>query len=115
MRRNIENLRKEVESTLRTCLALKQFRHSLRCKECTEKINENVYFWIIFQTSLQTNMFIGLRRLFDNGQDTFNFQKMIGLCKKNVGEFSKESLRQRKVHGSDNAEEWIESYMEDIY
>lgn len=115
MKKNIDYFRNEVESALRNCLALRQFRKSLRCKECVSKLNENVYFWIIFQDSVQTNLFIKLRRLFDQGADTFNFYKMMKECEENIQDFSKNSLRLRKVNSSDNAAEWIEQYMINVH
>ncbi len=115
MRKEIEILRNEVETALRSCLALNQFKRSLGCEECTEKINENIYFWMVFERSVQASMFIGLRRLFENENDTFNFQMMINLFRANIGEFSKSSLRQRKIEGSANASEWIDRYMDDAH
>lgn len=115
MRQNINHLRNEVETTLRTFLALKQFRTSLTCKECVKKINDNFHFWKILDRSLQTSMFIGIRRLFDSGKDTFTFYRAINDFQENIQEFSKESLRKRKMDSSTNASEWIDEYMKDVH
>lgn len=115
MREIIDSLRKEAETTLRVLYALKQFRHSITCKECVEKINENADFWLIYESSTRTNLFIGIRRLFENKANTFNFQQFIESCIQNIETFSKTALRKRKLEGSTNAKEWIDSYMEDVY
>jgi len=115
MRDHINNLRKEAETTIRVLYALKQFRHSITCKECVKKINKNTYFWQIYECSLRTNLFIGIRRLYENKNGTFNFQKFIEMCIANVDLFSKESLRKRKLENSKNANEWIDEYMSNTY
>lgn len=115
MRDNIGSLRKEAETALRLLYALEQFKQSLSCEECVEKINKNVNFWLIYERSVQTSLFLGIRRLYENKAHTFNFQKIVDLCITNIELFSKQSLRSRKVSGSANASEWIDGYMEDVY
>lgn len=115
MRDSIDSLRKEAETTLRVLYALEQFRRSLSCEDCVEKINKNAYFWLIYESSVRTNLFLGIRRLYENKADTFNFQKFVELCIENVESFSKQSLRSRRLSGSSNASEWIDGYMEDVY
>lgn len=115
MRYHIDNLRKEAETTLRVLYALMQFRHSITCKECVDQINKNADFWLIYESSIRTNLFIGIRRLYENKADTFNFQKFIERCENNIEEFSKKSIRKRKINGNDNAHEWIDEYMESVY
>ena len=111
----LNNLRKETETTLRVFYALRQFRSFLTTEEGVEKINKNADFWIIYETSLRTNMFLGIRRLYEAKADTFNFQKFIESCIENISTFSKVSLRSRKLEGSRNADEWIDDYMKDVY
>lgn len=115
MREHINNLRKETETTLRVLCALRQFRLFITKQETVNKINENPYFWLIYESSLRTNLFLGIRRLYESKSGTFNFQRFINLCIDNIDKFSKESLRSRKVSGSSNASEWIDEYMFDVY
>lgn len=115
MRAYLKNLRDEAETTLRVMYALRQFRLLLSEKDSVDKVNENPHFWIIYETSARTNMFIGIRRLFESKYDTFNFQKFVQNCMQNIGDFSSEPLRSRKLAGSDNAEEWIDEYMETVH
>ena len=112
---HIDNLRKEAETTLRVLFALMQFRHSITCKQCVDKINENADFWLIYESSVRTNLFIGIRRLFENKANTSNFQKFIEACVNNIESFSKESVRERKISGSKNANEWIDEYVKGVY
>jgi len=111
MRQTLTNLRKETETTLKTFYALKQFRKFLSSPEDVNIINHNPDFWRIFEVSVRTNLFIGIRRLYERKNDTFNFQQAISNFIKNINEFSKESLRERKLAGSPDANEWIDSYI----
>lgn len=115
MRENIKNLRKETETTLRVFYALRQFRQLLTRNDDVAKINQNANFWMVYESSLRTNMFIGIRRLCESKTGTFNFQKFIDECIKNLASFSSRALRQRKYEGSPNADEWIDYYMKDVY
>lgn len=115
MRQTIEKLRKETETTLRVFYALRQFRYLLTCQDDVSKLNENPYFWMLFESSLQTNMFIGIRRLYESKPDTFNFQRFIDECLKNLSSFQSNELRKRKCAASPNAHEWIDDYMEGVY
>lgn len=115
MRELIDNLRKETVTTLRVLYALKQFRLFLTKQEDVNKINKNPYFWQIFEVSVRTNLFIGIRRLYEVKSGTFNFQKFIEKCIENIEDFSKKSLRARKLKASANSSDWIDSYMENKY
>lgn len=115
MRKTIVNLRKETETTLRVFYALRQFRLMLTSESDVEKINKNANFWMVYESSLRTNMFIGIRRLYESKPGTFNFQKFIDKCLANLTSFSPDALRRRKCEASANADEWIEEYMKDVY
>ena len=115
MRELIDNLRKETETTLRVLYALKQFRLFLTKQEDVNKINKNYYFWQIYEVSIRTNLFIGIRRLYEVKSGTFNFQKFIEKCIEKKSAFSKKSLRARKIKASRNSSDWIDSYMKDTY
>jgi len=115
MRELLNNLRKETETTLRVLYALKQFRFFLTKREYVDKLNKNPDFWMIFETSLRTNLFLGIRRLYEGKAESFNFQNFILHSIKNIDKFSKESLRTRKIIASDKAHEWIDDYMASVY
>lgn len=115
MRDLIDNLRKETETTLRVFYALRQFQLFLTTSEGVEKINKNPDFWRIYETSLRTNMFVGIRRLYEAKPGTFNFQRFIDSCIENISLFSKDALRERKIRDSRNAHEWLDDYMKDVY
>ena len=115
MREQIDNLRQESETALRVLYALKQFKLFLTNQEQVGLINTNADFWIQYEASLTSALFIRIRRLYESKSDTFNFQKFIRLCLENVNDFSIQSLLDRKVAASDNAEEWIDEYMKNVY
>ena len=108
-------IRREVETTLRVFYALRQFRWSLTQPERVHAINLNVHFWTIFESSARTNMFVGIRRLFESKSDTHDFQSFINHCRGNIEGFSAPAIRERKLKGSSNAEDWIDEYMQRIY
>ena len=115
MRETIDNLRRETETTIRMLYALKKFRLLVSRQEDVNKLNENPDFWRIFEVSVRTNLFIGIRRLYEGKQGTFNFQQVINKCIENIDEFSSKTLKQRKLNGSYNTDEWIDSYMKNVY
>jgi|GEM_PF-3484899 len=80
-----------------------------------EKLNENANFWQVYEASLRTNMFVGIRRLYEGKEDTFNFQNFIKACLANLPLFSLENLKERKVKGSSNSREWIDGYITGAY
>jgi len=66
----------------------------------------------MYQHLLTMNLYICLRRLYENKSGTFNFQKFIENCKSNIDEFSGESLRERKIKdglSEDKADKYIEN------
>jgi len=115
MRIILETLRKEAESTIRTFYALQQFKYLLTSIEDVDRINANIYFWRIFEGSLLTKLFIGIRRLFENKSDTFNFQRALNLIKNNIEDFQPTALEQRKLAGHSNRPEWLDEYMVNVY
>ena len=89
----VRTYEKETETTIRVFYTLKRFNEYLTNEDDVEKINKNVYFWKIFEASLVTKLFIGLRRQFEQDKpDRLTFQKFINKCKDNIHEFSKSSL-----------------------
>ena len=108
-------IRREVETTLRVFYSLRQFRWSLTQPERVREINKNVHFWTILESSLRTNMFVGIRRLFESGCDTRDFQSFITFCLANIDDFSASAIRERKLKSSRNAKEWIDDYMQRVH
>jgi hypothetical protein len=115
MRTILNTLRGEAEATIRALYALQQFMDFHTSQECVNKINENVYFWILFESSLLTKLFIGIRRLFETRSDTFNFQQALKMMKEKIDEFQPAALEQRKLAGLSNRPHWLDAYMADVY
>jgi hypothetical protein len=116
MRELLNTLRNETETTIRVLFALQAFNELLRDKTNVNKVNENVYFWLIFESSLNTKLLIGIRRLFENKSGTFNFQKFIDLCKKDIFKFSKASFEKRRIEEAGAARpEWLDDYLKTVY
>jgi hypothetical protein len=115
MRTILNTLRSEAESTIRTMYALQQFKALLANQEHVNRINENVHFWLIFESSLVTKLFIGIRRLFESKPDTFNFQRALNMIKNKIDEFRPAALEQRKLESQSGRPAWLDAYMAAVH
>lgn len=115
MRKDIDTFRKEAEQALRVMYSLLQFKKALTNPSDVKAVNKNAYFWRLFEDTFQSQMFIGIRRLYENESGTFNVQTFINRCRDNVTQFSKNSLKRRKLSSGNNAKDWIDDYMLEIY
>lgn len=115
MRETIRNLGREIETTIRVFYALKQFRLWVSRQKDVDRINKNPDFWWLFESSARTNLFIGIRRLYESKNGTFNFQIAIEECVKNIDDFSTSAIRARKIEASKSAYEWIDDCMACVY
>jgi len=115
MRDILEKLRREAESTIRALYALQQFKRLLSRRDAIDRINQNVYFWILFESSLLTKIFIGIRRLFETQGDTFNFQHAFNLIRRHITDFDAAALEDRKMQGHSERPGWLSEYMRDVY
>jgi len=110
----LDKLRQEVEGALRVFYSLKKYMLMRSDPNTVSKLNRNPDFWLLYQYSLTMNLFIYLRRLYEGGSGTFNFQKFIENCKENIDEFSVESLRERKISEGMSASD-VDKYIENSY
>lgn len=79
-------------------------------------INETALSWNTIISSLQTNFFITLGRLFDTDSGTFSLHFLLRLCAQNITQFSSESLRARKIkENNDQIPEWLDGFMKNTY
>lgn len=115
MRDLLARLRSESEAALRALYAARHFRKLLADQTAIDAINTNVHFWKLFEASLMTRLFIGIRRLYDSSGDAFTVQAFIKICLNEIGQFSSQALRQRKIAASPNADEWIDAYMATVH
>ena len=115
MKEIIETLKTETESSLRALHALIQFYTFLSDYQSLEKVNENPYFWKVFESALTTKLFVSIRRLFDDGKDTFKFSSVVGSCKKRIHEFKKPALEIRKMNGDSCRPVWLDQYLLEAY
>jgi len=115
MKKTLETLRSEAESTIRVLHALKQFTVLRGSQEHVAKMNENVYFWLLFQSSLFSKLFIGIRRLFESDKGTFNFQRILNTIKTNISDFLPDAIERRKMAGKTERPEWLDKYMTNVH
>jgi len=83
-------------------------------KEVYRLLNTAPLFWNTVLGALQTGTFIAVGRVFDQKSE-HNVDRLIKIAQVNIDIFSKESLAKRKRRGSDNADEWLENYLRDVY
>lgn len=115
MRSTLDTLRREAESTIRVFYALQYFNNLLTNREHVNKVNKNVYFWKIYESSLQTKLFIGIRRLFESKSDSFSFSRAMKMVKENLEDFQPTALEMRKIADQPKRPDWLDEYMQDVY
>jgi hypothetical protein len=77
-------------------------------------VNRAPLFWNTITGALQTSFFIALGRVFDQ-KSNHNIDRLLKVARDNGGIFSKGALEARKRKGSENADEWIDEYMKNVY
>ena len=83
-------------------------------KEAHCTLEKNTLSWNIILHSLQCTFSASLGRLFE-GDETISADKFLRTCIDNVDEFSKNSLRNRKIIQHGGKQEWLDLYMNNIY
>lgn len=83
-------------------------------KKALDMLNENSIFWMTNISALQISAFITLGRIFDNNSKN-NISKLLAYAEKNRDIFSKTALADRKRKGSDNADEWLPTYLKSVH
>ena len=83
-------------------------------KERISSLERNPLSWNVILHSLQCTFFVSLGRLFE-GDETISADKFLRTCIDNKDEFSKNSLRNRKVIQYGGKQEWFDMYMNNVY
>lgn len=79
-------------------------------------INETALTWNIVTHSLQSTFFITLGRVFDVDGDSFSVHALLRECINKIDEFSKESLKARKIRDANGqVPDWLEKYIDEAY
>ena len=115
MEKHLNHLRSEVIVALRATYALQQFLQCLSIKEDVKKLNENSEFWMLFESSTRLQVFLSLRRIFENMRGTHNFQVFVNHCVEQVHLFSKTELRKRKFVGWEPDDSVLDDYLNNAY
>jgi hypothetical protein len=111
----LEVFRTEAQSAIQFFYAYLSINAALADNEKALRIvNETPLFWRTNAGALQTSYFIVLGRVFDQSS-SHNIDRLLQAAQDNADIFSKEALEARKRKGSENAGEWIEDYMKDVY
>ncbi len=82
--------------------------------ETLSALEKNTLSWNTILHSLQCTFFISLGRLFE-GDEAVSADKFLRTCIDNIDEFSKNSLRNRKITQYGGKQEWLNLYMNNIY
>ncbi|MDD5014550.1 MAG: hypothetical protein PHW73_05545 [Atribacterota bacterium] len=79
-------------------------------------LNRNALSWNIILYSLQSTYFIAIGRLFDLNRKTFSVHSFLREYIENIGQFSKDALRERRIKGSEADKlPWLDEYVEKSY
>ena len=84
--------------------------------ELYQRINVNALSWNVITHSLQSTFFITIGRLFDIDGAAFSVHAFLRSCIENIGQFSLEALRQRKIDDNGGVvPDWLDDYMANSY
>lgn len=78
-----------------------------------QAMNANAQFWNDYKYSSLFYAIVTLGRIFDKNKNSHGIKRLVKVAKSSEL-FTKEKLRERKVSGSENAHEWIETYMQSV-
>jgi hypothetical protein len=118
---DIEELYKEFQSELNVaCWSFYTWKniHNIAVddKEVYRALNRKSLSWNIILYSLQSTFFIAIGRLFDKDGRSFSIHTLISACIKNIDQFSKDALRERKIKGSKSDKlPWLDEYIVKSY
>jgi hypothetical protein len=112
---HIEKFRGEIETAIRVLCAYEAMFKLLSDQQYVDLVNNNVYFWKIFLSSVQTKLFIALGRLYDDSNGAFSFQTFIKTCRENIEEFGHESFEKRRLIGYATRPDWLDDYLRGAY
>ena len=111
----LEVFRTEAESAIQFFYAYLTINSALADNEKALRIvNEAPLFWVTIAGALQTSSLIALGRVFDQNSQ-HNIDRLLKVARDNADIFSKGALEARKRKGSENADEWIDGYMKNVY
>jgi hypothetical protein len=81
--------------------------------EMFQAMNANAQFWSDYKSSSLFYSIVILGRIFDKDKSSHGIKRLVKTAR-NSKLFTKEKLRERKISGSENAHEWIETYMQSL-
>jgi hypothetical protein len=85
-------------------------------KKVYHALNRNALSWNIILYSLQCTFFIAIGRLFDLNRKAFFIHSFLKSYIENIGQFSKNELRERKIKYSQTDRlPWLDEYIEKSY
>lgn len=106
---------RDVEITIRVFFLWKGIYSIVsKDKEILSALKKNTLSWNTILHSLQCTLFVSLGRLFE-GDEAISTDKLLRTCIDNIDEFSKNSLRNRKIIQHEGKQEWLDLYMNNIY
>ncbi|MDO8908423.1 MAG: hypothetical protein Q7W55_07980 [Pseudohongiella sp.] len=77
-------------------------------------LNRTPLSWIVFRHTSMLGLIMALGRIFDTDGEAASVFALINSCTDDIGQFSRESLRARKLR-QPGANEWIDQYMANVY
>lgn len=79
-----------------------------------QAMQANSQFWMDYKHSSIVFAIITLGRILDKNSNAHKIERLIKAAR-NSGLFNNDKLRERKIKGSDNADEWIDNYMNNAH
>jgi hypothetical protein len=112
----LEVFRREAESAVQFFYAWRTVNEvASKDERVFAALNTAPLFWNTSLGALQTATFIALGRVFDQGKDTHNIDRILRIGQTNPEIFSLDALADRKRRASPNANEWLDEYLASAY
>lgn len=113
----LKYFRSDIDNAARAFFLWKGINHyAIKDKGIYEGISNQALIWNTITYGLQTTFFIVLGRLFDTDGTSFSVHTFLRNCVENIEQFSKDSLRKRKINLSHGVEhEWLDGYIKTAY
>jgi len=83
-------------------------------RKALDIVNQTPLFWNTNVSALQASFFVTLGRILDQNSK-HNIDRLLSMAQKESVIFSVEALEGRKRAGKQNADEWIQDYIKDVY
>ena len=113
----LNKIRDEITVATQAFFAWKSIHNvTSKDKKTEQALNSNALSWNIYLHSLQNTFFITIGRLFDTNSQSCSIHLLFRQCKNSINEFSKSSLRRRRIKDTNNIKpDYLDDFISNTY